>query len=342
MGSRKRVYPETRGSHIASALERERAMKKYRRLRLRRDETLIVEVEEESMRRNANQVELPNALRAASSGPCGLQHFGKPDCRMLLVAPKMAEEMLGKNTRNRSLCLKTIDRIVRDIDSGRYVVNGSGIQFTKSWVLADGQHRLHAIVKSGKAILLVVAVGLEEDVIRVLDDGRKRSFRDQKVIDGTPDPKRVAVFTRAAFNAANNFNRQPSNSELDALYNYAQDGIDWLTDVVKAPSTFSSLPAEVAGALVWAWFENPEEVDSFARMVWTGDGIGASNGARCLNNQMKSWSNKNTTRAQKQRMTLRCLAAHIDGERLTVPKAISDEYGERLHARFIPKARTLP
>jgi hypothetical protein len=50
-----------------------------------------------------------------------------------------------------------------------------GIAFDEFGNLIDGQHRLHAIVKSGKTITCLVSFGVHVDAVSVIDRGLRRS-----------------------------------------------------------------------------------------------------------------------------------------------------------------------
>jgi hypothetical protein len=73
------------------------------------------------------------------------------------VTPSMAEYYLGKNTANRRVSERRVRIYERDLLNGNFGTTHQGIAFYNDGSLADGQHRLLAIVKANlPAKLLVV------------------------------------------------------------------------------------------------------------------------------------------------------------------------------------------
>lgn len=98
------------------------------------------------------------------------------------ISPKMAEEMLKRNTKNRPILKSRVDGYVREILAGRWAENGESIVFAESGWLADGQHRLLAISKAGIPIECVVVTVSDENAM-YYDIGRKRNFKDSVLIN---------------------------------------------------------------------------------------------------------------------------------------------------------------
>ena len=99
------------------------------------------------------------------------------------ITPDIAKEMLLKNTNNRPVSEKHVRRLAKEITEDRWQLNGDTIRFNGTR-LVDGQHRLLAVVKSGKAIETLVVDGLESDVFKTIDIGKIRSNGDTLAADG--------------------------------------------------------------------------------------------------------------------------------------------------------------
>lgn len=102
----------------------------------------------------------------------------------MLVTPELAKEFLAKNdpTRNRTLNRAKVLKYAQYIASGHWDMTHQGIAFYEDGVLADGQHRLTAIVETGKSVPMVVAYGLKNGAH--LDMGKSRTDLDQMRIRG--------------------------------------------------------------------------------------------------------------------------------------------------------------
>lgn len=79
------------------------------------------------------------------------------------IDPVVARSMLSKNGKNRRVSQRHIDRLAAEMSGGHWVLNGQTISFSKEGLLLDGQHRLHAVVKSGVTIPMTVVYGVEDD-----------------------------------------------------------------------------------------------------------------------------------------------------------------------------------
>ncbi|WP_257264502.1 ParB/RepB/Spo0J family partition protein [Endozoicomonas sp. ONNA2] len=96
----------------------------------------------------------------------------------LLMTPEMAENILEeRNGRNRKISKELVRRISRDIKNDRWIFNGQPIIFDDEGHLIDGQHRLTAIARSGKAVETLVVSGIEDKkAFHTIDHGKPRTF----------------------------------------------------------------------------------------------------------------------------------------------------------------------
>lgn len=99
-------------------------------------------------------------------------------CAIEDISPKKAREYLKKNTNNyRKLHRSVVKAYAEEMAAGRWETNGVPIIFSKDGVLKDGQHRLMAIIMSGKTIKMAVARGIENDVT-IYDINVRRTLTD--------------------------------------------------------------------------------------------------------------------------------------------------------------------
>ncbi len=112
---------------------------------------------------------------------------------VVTITPKMAEEMLGKNTSNRRIDKRTVDGYARDMDAGDWKFTGDAIKFGRDGSLLDGQHRLMACVKSEVPFVSLVVVDLDNDAKLVMDTGRNRTFADVLTMQGQTFASRIGA-----------------------------------------------------------------------------------------------------------------------------------------------------
>lgn len=98
--------------------------------------------------------------------------------KIVYVTPAMAQEWLRKNTNNRRLREGTVEGLADAIRRGEWIVSHQGIAFGKSGRLLDGQHRLHAVVRAGIAVEMMVTFDEDDEAFKVIDIGLKRQSYD--------------------------------------------------------------------------------------------------------------------------------------------------------------------
>lgn len=117
------------------------------------------------------------------------------------VTPEIAQRWLENNFRNRPIAEDVVAAYARDMTNGIWVPTHQGVAFNDQDALIDGQHRLHAIVRCGKTVRMMVTFGLpskiegaEMTTMDAVDRGRTRSVADQlKIQHGLKDGTAIAA-----------------------------------------------------------------------------------------------------------------------------------------------------
>ena len=100
------------------------------------------------------------------------------NCNFILITPSIAETYLKANDRNyRALSSNRVDLYARDMKEGRWIDNGEPIQIHQDGSIANGQHRLAAIAKSGVSITMLVVSDVPND-IEIYDIGKSRTTNE--------------------------------------------------------------------------------------------------------------------------------------------------------------------
>lgn len=101
------------------------------------------------------------------------------------ITPEQAEKYLAKNVEH--------NRVVRDVKviryaeamvDGHWLATSSTIKFDRNDNLIDGQHRLMAIIRAGKAVRMAVARNESPQSIHVIDTNTPRNGGDSLVVAG--------------------------------------------------------------------------------------------------------------------------------------------------------------
>ena len=116
--------------------------------------------------------------------------------KMVRVTPALAERYLGRNDSNRNMSKNHANSLARAMGQGEWRDTGDPIQLSRDGRLQNGQHRLQAVVISGKTQTFLVIEGVEPESQLVMDVGRKRSFTDHLRISGYQYPGTLAAALR--------------------------------------------------------------------------------------------------------------------------------------------------
>jgi hypothetical protein len=102
------------------------------------------------------------------------------------VTPATARAWLKKNTLNRNLRDETVAKYARDMKDGNWETTHQGIGFYDDGTLADGQHRLHAVVRADVPVKFVVTHGIPRNAGQVIDQNAPRMTHDAIRIGNGP------------------------------------------------------------------------------------------------------------------------------------------------------------
>lgn len=109
------------------------------------------------------------------------------------VTPEIAHALLAKNTHNRNLSPQKVEQLAGAIRRGEWSLNGDAIRISRTDILLDGQHRLHAVIKANKAIRTLIVRGLDDATQETMDTGKKRSLGDMLRLRGEKNCSRLAA-----------------------------------------------------------------------------------------------------------------------------------------------------
>lgn len=101
--------------------------------------------------------------------------------RMSLVeiTPKWAEKHIPRNNTNVRPLLQTwVEKYAKIMLAGGWMLTGQAIEIDEQGNLLNGNHRLHAVIKSGVTIQCYVAFGVKKKAFSCIDVGRPRTAGD--------------------------------------------------------------------------------------------------------------------------------------------------------------------
>lgn len=106
--------------------------------------------------------------------------------RYMTITPKIADEWLSSNKhKNRRQGKELVARYGSFMKTGDWIGdNGETIKLTRSGALIDGQHRLRAIIRTGKTMKMCVCFNVHPKAFQTLDRGKRRTCADTLHIHG--------------------------------------------------------------------------------------------------------------------------------------------------------------
>jgi hypothetical protein len=131
------------------------------------------------------------------------ERAGRPlQIAMYEIAPSVAQTLLSRNRNNRNIRRNAIIRYAEMMTAGEWLLTGDAVRVCSDGDLIDGQHRLHAVVESGKTVEMIVMLGADPRVKLAIDSGIPRG-----VLAFAPLPERVKITLTAAYRMSDPTNR---------------------------------------------------------------------------------------------------------------------------------------
>lgn len=140
----------------------------------------------------------PPQKKAAGPQPADYAVSSDGSVRVLfeIITPEIAAEYLGLNLKNRSLSEVLAATYSQDMAKDKWYLNTDAIGFDSTGALMNGQHRLTAVIESGKAVEMMVVYGLDEKSRATTDIGRKRTVADELKMRGITNNNQIAAAVR--------------------------------------------------------------------------------------------------------------------------------------------------
>lgn len=253
-----------------------------------------------------------------------------PAVEIVDVTPELAETWLSRNPNNRNIRRAVVDGYARDIEAGRWRLNGETIKFGPRGQLLDGQHRLSAVAQTGATVPMVVVRDLADDVMVTVDTGAKRSYADALKLAGEENTSTLAAVVRRAVMwergmRTNTGAIRPTALEMDDFLE-RQPGIRASADLASRLASRERLPASVIGLchFLFAQLDSDSATWFFLRVA-DGDGIPAADPIAVLRNRVTRLrvSGGRINETEGLALTIRAWNAHRAGEtrtKLQMPK----------------------
>lgn len=223
-------------------------------------------------------------------------HHGSVRIAFVEVTPEMASAWLaGNNHHNRSRRKTTVATYATDMRNGAWLLNHQGIAFDAADTLLDGQHRLAAIVESGKPQIMIVSTGWPTQsanagtkTMDTVDRGLSRTVADLLGLQhGITDGRYVVMACNSIGLLCIGNDHKSRKLSVDLVLKTAglfKEGIQHA--VSKRINTVGLRSASVLGAVAFAYAVKPKAVADFYESIRTGAGLGVDHPALSLRNYL--------------------------------------------------------
>lgn len=203
------------------------------------------------------------------------------------IGPKLAEQLLARNSGNRALRKGRVKALAKEMTDGRWMLNGEAIKIGADGRLLDGQHRLAAIVQSGVTVQTLVIRNVEDEAFVTFDSGLARSAGDMLRSAGV---EASAVAVAALVNLVLAYEDGTAgystgvHTPRTATFDRFSEAPETFTECVRAASRllarFKGHNRSYVGLLM---FMAPES-EAFLEKVTSGVGLEAGDPAAALRN----------------------------------------------------------
>lgn len=183
------------------------------------------------------------------------------------ITPEKAQFYLDKNLpTNRGISMSRVSSYADDMLSGNWSDNCTTIKFNSAGDLIDGQHRLSAIVKSGKTVSMWVARGVDENAFKTVDTGYIRSGKQIIKMDNDPDelkkhPTIIAII-RFLFRVYGS-NRRPTISQIYECIESNRDLLEWYYSVSPLKDTNAPVVYPITALALHLYGVSDEDIFGF-------------------------------------------------------------------------------
>lgn len=204
------------------------------------------------------------------------------ETKVIAVTPNEAAAWLANNGQNRRLRPRLVEKYANDMKAGRWSLTHQGLAFYDDGTLADGQHRLSAVVASGTCVEFAVTAGLPRAAGSAVDQHAQRQMHDALRIGGAAswiDKDAVAVI-RFLCSGMGSGNRQLSAGAIEAFAETHERSLRFALGIVGTKKRNLTQAGIVACYVTAHLAGEPEfKLMRFAEIMHSGEIAGAHENA---------------------------------------------------------------
>lgn len=250
------------------------------------------------------------------------------------VTPERAQELLAKNVaNNRAIVASRVEMYAEMMRDGTFLPTPEGIMVDVEGRLIDGQHRLSAVILSGRTVKMHVWRNVPTTYMRAINTGAPRTLADVLTVTnelGVRGAPKIAVTRATAINLLfkpTQGTRKLTFDQYEDVRKVFSSSLEW--SLVNYPNSGGTNAAGlskrvrssmVMGACIIAHRKFPNEVADFMRKATTGLELTETDPAYALRRFLEQANLRGVSaeRIVVGYATLRCLHAFIKKEKISV------------------------
>lgn len=246
------------------------------------------------------------------------------------VTPDKATKWLNLNKSNRKMRSGVSEKYADDMRNGRWTSCPEPIAFYVDGDLADGQHRLWAIIDSGVTIRFPIARGLQREDGLNLNTGLTRTLVDNGRISGVdPDLSPALVSTARSIAVGDAMKGALSNARKLEFIEAHREAAAWAVTNTKRTKYLCSAPIMAAIGRAWYIETDHARLKRFCDVLGTGFSNGEEeSSAVALRNYLLTRTSISASAAMWRDTMLKTQNAiryFMQGKKLTIIKGTADE-----------------
>jgi hypothetical protein len=192
---------------------------------------------------------------------------------LLCITPAVAEYLLrnykDNDSANRTRSTVRVNEYKEKMLNGTFVpIVGDTIDLDRSYNADNGQHRLDAIIKSGKTYYLPVVFNVPKEIKAIRDSGRAKSPADRlKMVYGVKNANAKSPMVNMYYKLINNCqsNRCPDVHEAYTVIDKHGTTINQINKILFKENVIGRSP--VRGALLFAADKFPRQTLEFTKKL---------------------------------------------------------------------------
>lgn len=197
----------------------------------------------------------------------------------VLITPEIAKKMLESNNNlNRKISMTTVNAYADDMRNGKWIDNNIPITFcTDTNNIADGQHRLAAVVESGVSQYFIINY-LPSDRCKGFDMNRIRSVSDiltfNKILEANMASNSVIAIANVLIRVDEHgklirSHKKPSAFTVESFIHTNKQLFEWWLGINHSRKTFR---ATEAAAIIAAYKcgANEEAIKAYVDFMYNG------------------------------------------------------------------------